>query len=245
MSTSDAALIASEFWKSTGVPDQFPRDLDKFIPLHTRATIVEQPSLTYRTVTQWLARHNVPVYIPNSTANLMGFMIADRGGGRIFVCSTDPPDERRFTLAHELSHLLLHYFRPRQQVIAALGPSAIAALNGERAPTIAELAAATLAGVRFGPHVHLLPRGVSYAGKMTRVEADTDELAVELVAPRSVRVRVAETEAFRNASRAGRLALLADTFGVPSACFDRLFGYELPQHAGWVQLLAKHVREHR
>jgi hypothetical protein len=118
--------------------------------------------------------------------DLMGCLYAHGGHGYAFVSAADPPAERRLTAAHEVAHFLLDHLRPRRRVLAALGPAAADVLDGRRRATPAERAAAVLAHVRVGPHLHLLPglrngwdelpKVVVAAGGNPRSERQTREL---------------------------------------------------------------------
>jgi hypothetical protein len=155
------------------------------------------------------------------------------------VSTDDGPQERRFTLAHELGHALLHYFIPRQRILTSIGPAAAQVLDGIREPTFAERAAAVLAGVHLVPYTHLLPRVRS---DLARHESDVDELAVELVAPRAAIAEVSRSGEWQLATRGIRAEMLASRFGIPASCFDRLLGYDLPDPPNFVADLTRAVR---
>ncbi|MBI3301110.1 MAG: hypothetical protein HYZ72_03395, partial [Deltaproteobacteria bacterium] len=142
-----------------------------------------------------------------------------------FVCGPDEPEEQRLTVAHEVAHFLVDYLWPRQQVIQALGEHITDVLDGLRAATPAERAAAILSHVRLGAHVHLLPRpGSDENSDLVVVHAEdrAERLALELVAPRvciiSFLQNLSAPEAV-NPGDEGRAALAA-YFGLPTYVFD-------------------------
>jgi hypothetical protein len=116
----------------------FPRDMEAaalFLPVHVERI----QHLTLGNVDTWL-RCELDWSSPTNTNGrpLRGCLIAHRGQGIIFLEASETIDQQRFTLAHELAHFIGHYLGLRDTAIARLGPSIVAALDGDRAPTSAE-----------------------------------------------------------------------------------------------------------
>jgi Zn-dependent peptidase ImmA (M78 family) len=172
----------------------------------------------------WLLHRKMPVLLPAACKDLMGCLVAHRGYGVIFVCGSDEPEEQRLTIAHEAAHFLLDYLLPRQQVIAALGDSVADVLDGLRAASPMERASAVLSHLRLGPHVHLFPRreGEENSAPHMCVESRADELAIELVAPRSQVISLYRQLSLRGTGERELVDELARHFGLPNHAFDSL-----------------------
>jgi len=50
----------------------------------------------------------IEVHFPASQDNISGFVTATDGTGKLYVNANEPPNRRRFTVAHELGHWRLH-----------------------------------------------------------------------------------------------------------------------------------------
>ena len=239
MSWNRVAGIAADFWNRVGSTPGFPRNLDDAIPLALPAIVVSAPHVTVRAMTEFLESYAPDIAVPADADGAMGYTIALHGQVFLFVSDEDGPEERRFTLAHELGHALWHYFIPRDRIVASLGPAAAQVLDGTRESTVAETAASVLAGVHFGAYEHILPRVRS---DVDRQESDVDKLAVELVAPQAAIAEIISASEWRQTPRLGRAQLLAARFGIPASHFDRVLGYDLPEGRDFVAGLARAVR---
>ena len=181
------AALAGRFWAdaaAAGVAPVFPRPIRAAAEAALPVAIVDLPDLTPASARRWLDRGGASVAATPADADFdgcpcRGLLHTSRGVGTLFVRANDPPEERRLTVAHEVAHYLLHCDAPRRQLLGAFGASAAAVLDGEAAASPAERGAAALAGLRLGPHVHLL------AGA-DREEGEADELGLELLAPAAV-----------------------------------------------------------
>jgi hypothetical protein len=112
--------------------------------------------------------------------------VARHGHGFAFIDGTDPDDERRYSVAHELAHFLRDYMRPREQIVQRIGQRGVEVLDGYRSATADERILATLRGTRIGFHVHLMDReddGKPASGAIATSEESADRLAYELLAP--------------------------------------------------------------
>lgn len=179
---------AKDFWRNAGLLDRFPRDMERAIINSLPAAVVYLPRLWTSTIDEWLADRQLAVRIASQRQRLRGCMLAYRGRGLIFVDGTDPEPERRFTLAHEVAHLLVDYFRPRHQTLMKLGKSSVEILDGLRVPLLTERIDGSLAEVDLHVHTHLMPRA-SNGGRSAGVivaENRADLLALELLAPANV-----------------------------------------------------------
>lgn len=228
MKTRTIESLADWFWSEASLPPTFPRDIERAVALALPVTVISLPRLASETIDDWLRRREISIAVPPGQKDLMGCVIARSGHAFILVCGSDPEDERRFSIAHEVAHLLLHYLIPRQEVISALGAAALEVLDGHRLPTPSERATAILASVRVGPHVHLLPRRGRGAQRVAGLEDEADLLALELLAPRSVLLNSLRSSDIRPLSIEQRCEILATRFGIPAVVLREALGIGRP-----------------
>jgi hypothetical protein len=149
--------------------------------------------------------------------------VAYRGFGAVFVDGSDPEDERRFTLAHEVSHFLLDYHLPRHTAQQRLGRDILDVLDGLRSPTVDERVDGLLSLVSVTPHTHLLEQkgdGSFARSEVWRAETRADQLAVEILAPFQAvcsDLVVAGSDRTYSACLASACRLLAEGYGLPEA----------------------------
>ena len=203
-------LLAEAFWNRASDLHIDSPDLAASIEWALPVTIVDLPSLTIELAAAWARRHRLRWNAVGSDRPLFGCLLSGRGHGHLFIDADDPPDVRRFTLAHEAAHFLLDCLTPRERAIAALGPAITDVLDGDRPPTNDERIHAVLAGVTLGLHTHLMERraGGLLPEPAGRSEEDADTLAFELLAPQ------AAARPLVRAHGAGAAAL-AERFGLP------------------------------
>ena len=178
------AELAGRFWAAAGEPPPFPRDLGRAITDAAPLSVFDRRSLTLYTVREYLSCLGVPVAVAEPDRPLRAALYCWRGSGFVFLDAADPPDERRFSLAHELAHFLRDYDKLRRRVGKALGRDGLAVLDG-RQPTTDERLHAALRGLTLAPHVHLMSRDPAGRprGDEREAEAHADRLAFELLAP--------------------------------------------------------------
>jgi len=176
--------LAGRFWAAAGEPPPFPRDLERAITDAVPLSVFDRPDLSTHAVSAYLRGLGVPVSADGSDRPLRAALSCWRGSGFVFLDAADPPDERRFSLAHELAHYLRDYDKLRRCVAKALGAGGLAVLDGRPATTDVRVQAA-LRGLTLAPHVHLMSRDPSGRprGDEREAEAHADRLAFELLAP--------------------------------------------------------------
>jgi Zn-dependent peptidase ImmA (M78 family) len=216
--------LANDFWSRCAHERGFPRNVERAIAMTLPLAVAKMPQLHSRNLSAWLRHRKVPVLPPAECKDLMGCLVAYRGYGLIFVCGTDELEEQRLTIAHEAAHFLLDYLLPRQQVIAALGDGIADVLDGLRPAKPTERASAVLSHVRLGPHVHIFPRreGEENSPPHMCIETRADELAIELVAPRSQVISLYRQLSMRGMGERKLVDELARYFGLPNHAFDSL-----------------------
>ncbi len=206
--------LAAHFWALAGDPPPPPRDLEGAITGATPLSVVERPGLSPSAVAAFLARQGVPAPAPSPERPLSGALYCWRGAGFVFVDAADPPEERRFSLAHELAHYLADYDAGRRRAVRAFGPAALEVLDGARPASPDERLHAVLRRRALAPHVHLMardPDGRTSAGER-EAEERADRLALELLAPASL---------LPPAGRAETAARLVGGFGLPESAAGR------------------------
>jgi Zn-dependent peptidase ImmA (M78 family) len=213
----------TDFWRACGEENAtFPRDLERCVALSLPVAVVKLSRLGVAAIREWLLARGGAVWSPLNGADraIRGCLLAFGGRGVILLDGTDPQDEQRFTLAHEVSHFVLDYWLPRCRALAKLGPGILEVLDGLRAATPDERLSALLTGVSLRPYVDLLDResDISVAGReLDEIELRADAGAFQLIAPASEVRRRAGVLALRYADRqAEMVALLRQTFGLPA-----------------------------
>jgi hypothetical protein len=167
--------------------------LDHAVALALPLGIVQLPALRAASLRAWLARRGLSGLADVGDRPLRAGLVALAGHGLVFLDGTDPPDERRFSLAHEVAHFLADYWWPRQRAARQLGPACLEVLDGLRRPTRAERIDAVLAGAALGTHVHLMertPDGHPAGAALAEAERFADALALELLAPAELAAQV-------------------------------------------------------
>ena len=205
---------ATAFWTAAGGRHAFgtPVDLEGAAVRSLPVAFHRVPNLNTTAVTEVLARFGIDAFGTGPSRFLRGCLVADVGVGIVLIDSSDPVEEQRLTVAHEVAHFLLHYMAPRQRAISLFGPNVIPVLGRIRRVSRSELFASALRGVPIMPYRHAMVRDAERpTGVAAVMEAEADELALELLAPHDlVRSLPADPDA------------LAFRFGIPRHAASRL-----------------------
>jgi len=173
-------------WNEIGGEIAYPIDLSSVISRSFPLCVVMLPQLKVSRVESWFQQQGIPFCFLCQDRSLCGCIIAVRGTCFIFADSSDPDDERRYTIAHEVAHFLLDYLYPRLKVLRIFGESILPVLDGERTPTKTETLDAWLSSIKFGTYTDLMPRSSTGAIDQAYIlpaEEQADRLALELLAP--------------------------------------------------------------
>jgi hypothetical protein len=209
--------IVEAFWVSAGGRARFgcPVDLDRAVAIALPLGVCRMPALSTDKVAQVLRRVGTVPWTASGARPLRGCLIADIGVGLVFLDGDDPPDEQRYSLAHEVAHFLAHYLEPRRRVLHSLGSAMVEVLDRARAPTMPERLSAALRDVPLEPYRHAMgrtPQGRTAHVRTGEMEAEADLLALELLVP--------AFELRRRAQR--RSGDLAAEYGIPSWAVELL-----------------------
>jgi hypothetical protein len=215
--------MVDEFWSAVGEPESFPRHLEQAVLWALPVAVVKLSHLSIRRVNAWLVQRDIEISLDAVERPLHGCSIAYAGTGVMLLDAADPDDERRFTLAHELSHFLVEYFYPRQRAMSRLGPRITEVLDGLRRSTVEERIHAVLQHAPLGVHTHLMarrPDGALGCGRLAEAENRADRLALELLASaaevQKCLVRPGQPASFQEGVARTR-RLLIDDFGLPTS----------------------------
>lgn len=222
MLTGLTRSLAEEFRSRCPPPILYPFNMDDAIVHVAPISVTRLAAPHLSAVYEWFHRHRIPV--PDMGAadrELFGCIALFRGYGFVFVDGTLNEDERRFTLAHEFAHYLLHYNYPRQRAVKRLGNSIIEVLDGDRSPSVEERVHAALEDVQLGVYTHLMTREAgtrSLSDAVNQAEAAADTLALELLAPYKAVLRcVPNREAMTTNELEHVLTpVLCQNFGIPA-----------------------------
>lgn len=236
---------AEQFWDLAGEVEPFPRHLQTPIAYALPLTVIRLPRLGVRAVDDWLRRQCLAGPVAAEDRALHGGLFARAGHGFIFLDETDPPDEQRFSLAHELAHYLRDYRQPRQRLSEQLGSAALAVIDGTRPARPEERVHAFLAHASLSLHLHLMERtseGEYRTDETDRAERDADWLAYELLAP-SAPVEE-DLRAYPPAERSARCSeILIARYGLPrrhAAAYAALLFPSVSRPIPFLQCLESH-----
>lgn len=240
MTEEDLADIddwAERFWLLAGQSEPFPRSLELAVCWALPLTIVKLPRLDGESINDYLQQAGLNPVCQVASRSLRGCLLARRGSGIVFLDGTDPADEMRFTLAHEVAHFLLDHLHPRQRAVQALGPAIQDVLDGLRDPTPQERLNAIFQGVSVERFEHYLDRqadGTIGKGEILRAEDRADRLALELLAPLKCieESLTARSATWSNANADDLVELfLVEEYGLPREVAKSYARFLVPQQA--------------
>jgi hypothetical protein len=180
---------ADRFWRLAGGPEPFPRQLEIPVAWALPLVIIKLPRLGIAELLDWMSKTGICMKSSFASRPLRACLIARAGRGAVLLAGTDPDDERRLSLAHEVAHFLIDYLKPREEALSALGPTVLDVLDGLRQPTPEERLTGTLRGIELDVYTHLMERsdsGQAASADTIEREDKADRLALELIAPLDV-----------------------------------------------------------
>lgn len=169
------------------VTPSFPIDLAGLLAYAYPVTMEEISGLSIHRMCTWFEQHKLMLSIPEVPDRpLFGCLIACQGQGWIFLEKLAPPEEKRFTLAHEFGHYVIEHLIPRETAIGQIGDGINEVLDGKRASTWDEQLMALRKQIDLQPYCHFMERGTNgqiVDTRTTQAEIEADFLALELLAP--------------------------------------------------------------
>ena len=182
---SDIHRLVRCFWQQCGEEEPFPRTLERSIALALPVAVVKLPGLTIFSIEYWLKGRGVRYSFNCANRGLRGCLLASQARGIIFLDGTDPADQIRFTIAHEVAHFL-DYLASLQAATSQCGDGIGEVMDGVRSPSVVERLSATLAGIDLGVYIQLMERDYltgDLTGDSIRLENRADAIAITLLAP--------------------------------------------------------------
>jgi hypothetical protein len=237
---NESSEAVSLFWKNAGEPEDFPRNLERPLAIALPIALVKMPKLYLRDVETWLRLRGVLFSFQCESRAVRGCLVAS-GKGVIFIEGSDPNDELRFTIAHEIAHFLNDYWIPRQKAVSKLGNSITSVIDGLRSPTVNERLYSVLGGLNIGIFINFMDRSPASEAKTWKAENQADKIALGLLAPSDAVLKKAELGATRFSERLESITktLIID-FGLPKPV-ALFYGIELLNSIGkgrsWVETI--------
>lgn len=238
--------LLSLFWELAGEIEPFPRTLERSIAFALPVALVKLPHLHLEDIENWLRYRKIPYSFRCQSRPIYGCLIALGGNGIIFIDGSDPPDQLRFTLAHEVAHFLHDYWLIRNKAIRSFGVSIAEVMDGLRSPTIDERLHALLGKIPIGIQTNLLDRteNGNDLNQTWKVENNADKLALALLAPpEEVLQRVNLQGKDFPQRRASVKNLLINSFGLPAeiaAAYSADLLSEMGLGPSWAESLKLH-----
>ena len=230
------------FWRLCGEVEEYPRSLERPLSLTLPIALVKLPRLRLWDIEDWMRQRGCIFDSDCENRAVRGCMIAYGGRGLLFVDGTDPEDERRFTVAHEIAHFLIEYWLPRTRVIDRLGSAVVDVIDGRRPPTATERVQAIFSNINLGPYRSLLERSSTQDNpQIWNAENKADWVAINLLAPFKVVLSYLDLTLGEYESRFQTVKeVLQRNFGLPNSVAIS-YGHALLTAVGrgpsWVELL--------
>jgi hypothetical protein len=233
--------VVNRFWQQYGAVEPFPRNLEGQVSLALPARLVNLPHLKLQTIEGWLGRRGAKFRFNCRSRAVRGCLVAYGGHGTIFIDETDPEDERRFTIAHEIGHFIVDYLFVRERAIAKFGERIVEVFDGIRPPSVAERVHALLAEASLGVYTNLMEREATGGTGLWDIEDRADRIALALLAPPEDVLSESDTSFFRFQQRLeGMVSVLNKRFGLPASVAN-LYAWSLLESIGrgqsWVETL--------
>ena len=164
-------------------------------------------------------------WVPDGTdeRSLHGCVIVGRSGGVILVEKSDSEAEKRFTVAHEVSHYNLELKQHCERATDRMGREFADTLHGLREATPTERIDAWLNNTRSEPFAHFMdraPRGGYGCSRTLEAECYADSLALEILAPRAELAAAISSMGFSESLKVSRM-VAERRFGLPEGVAER------------------------
>lgn len=233
--------VVNRFWQPCSEVEPFPRNLEELISLVLPAKLIKLPHLKLQSIESWLAWRGASFRFNCRSRAVRGCLVAYGGHGLLFIDETDPEDERRFTIAHEMGHFIVDYLLVRETAISKLGDRITEVFDGLRQPSVTERVHALLAGASLGVYTNLMERDETSGPGLWEIEDRADRIALALLAPPEEVLSESDTSLLRFQQRLeGMVTVLQERFGLPASAANS-YAWSLLESIGrgqsWVEML--------
>ena len=232
-----AQYWADWFWRRASGPSGFPVDIQYAAMSALEVYVEEVEGLTTSNAFSRIQNPERGESDQIAKRRLHGCIAVSRKGAAILVEESDDEAQKRFTVAHEAAHFILEVKRRQERVESRLGHEFSDILHGRLEATPTERIDAWLRNVRSDALLHFMDRlpGGGYGCARTAVsECLADELAVEIIAPRSE--LIAATSSFETMSFSDSIIaaqrVAERRFGLPEEIAERHVGRALWRSRG-------------
>ena len=207
------------FWKRAGGRFDHPADIAYAVMCALDVYVDKVPCLTLVSAAAHTGREGL--WLPDGAdeRSLHGCVIVGRSGGAILVEESDDEAERRFTIAHEVSHYILEVKQRHERATGRMGREFVDTLHGLREATQTERIDAWLTNTRLEAFAHFMDRapGGGYGCSRTlEAECRADDLALEILAPRSELTAAISSMGFSESLKVAR-RIAERRFGLPES----------------------------
>lgn len=222
------------FWKRAGGRFDYPADIAYAATCALDVYVDEVAGLTPVSAAAHIGREELCPLGGADERSLHGCVIVSRSGAAVLVEKCDDEAEKRFTIAHEVSHYIVEVKQRHERAADRMGRDFADTLYGLREPTLTELIDAWLNNTRSEAFAHFMDRtpGGGYGCSRTlEAECLADDLALEILAPRSEITAVISSMGLSESLKVAR-RVAERRFGLPNDIADRYAGRVVWQSKG-------------
>ena len=205
------------FWKRVGGRFDYPADIAYAATCALDVYVDEVAGLTPVSAAAHIGRGGPRLPDGADERSLHGCVIVGRSGAAILVEKSDDEAEKRFTIAHEVSHYVLEVKQRHERATDRLGREFADTLHGLREATQTERIDAWLNNTRSEAFAHFMdraPGGRYGCSRMLEAECRADDLALEILAPRSELIAAISLMGFSESLKAAQ-GISERRFGLP------------------------------
>ena len=195
------------FWKRAGGRSGYPADITYAATCALYVYVDEIADLTPGSAAAHVGLGRLWRSDCVDRRRLHGCVIVGQGGAAILVEKGDDEAQKRFTIAHEVAHYILEVKQRYERAADRMGREFADTLYGLREATSTERIDAWLSNTRSEAFAHFMDRapGGGYGCSRTlEAECLADDLAVEILAPRSELAAAISSMGFSQSLRGSR-----------------------------------------
>ncbi len=211
------------FWKRAGGRFDYPADIAYAVTCALDVYVDEVAGLTPVSAAAHVGRKGLWLLDGVDERSLHGCVIVGRSGAAILVEKSDDEAEKRFTIAHEVSHYILEVKRRHERAADRMGREFADTLYGLREATPTERIDAWLNNTRSEAFAHFMDRadtGGYGCARTQEAECLADDLALEILAPHSELTAAVSSMEFSESLKVAR-RVSERRFGLPEGIAER------------------------